>query len=32
VQPIMKAMLILTGAATLFVIGYYIYDFMNQFK
>jgi hypothetical protein len=32
VQPIMKVMLILTSVATLFVIGYYIYDIVNQFK
>jgi hypothetical protein len=32
VQPIMRVMLILTGVATLFVIGYYIYDIINQFK
>jgi hypothetical protein len=32
VQPIMRVMLIVTGAATLFVIGYYIYDIINQFK
>jgi hypothetical protein len=32
VQPIMRVMLIVTGVATLFVIGYYVYDFINQFK
>lgn len=32
VQPIMRVMLILTGVATLFVIGYYIFDIINQFK
>jgi hypothetical protein len=32
VQPLMRSMLIVTGAATLFVIGYYIYDIINQFK
>lgn len=32
VQPIMRVMMILTGVATLFVIGYYIIDIINQFK
>jgi hypothetical protein len=32
VQPIMRGMMIATGVATLFVIGYYIYDIVNQFK
>jgi cbb3-type cytochrome oxidase subunit 3 len=32
VQPILRTMTIITGVATLFVIGYYIYDFINQFK
>jgi hypothetical protein len=32
VQPIMRVMLIVTSVATLFVIGYYIYDIINQFK
>jgi hypothetical protein len=32
VQPIMRVMVIVTGVATLFVIGYYIYDIINQFK
>jgi hypothetical protein len=32
VQPIMRVMLILTGVATLFVIGYYVFDILNQFK
>jgi hypothetical protein len=32
VQPIMRAMMIVTGVATLFVIGYYLIDFIHQFK
>lgn len=32
VQPVMRTMLIVTGVATLFVIGYYLIDFFNQFK
>jgi hypothetical protein len=32
VQPILRTMTIITGVATLFVIGYYIYDIINQFK
>jgi hypothetical protein len=32
VQPILHSMMIVTGVATLFVIGYYIYDIANQFK
>jgi hypothetical protein len=32
VQPILRSMMIATGVATLFVIGYYIYDIVNQFK
>jgi hypothetical protein len=32
VQPIMRTMMIVTGVATLFVIGYYVIDFYNQFK
>jgi hypothetical protein len=32
VQPILRTMMIVTGAATLFVIGYYIFDIINQFK
>jgi hypothetical protein len=32
VQPILRSMMIVTGVATLFVIGYYIYDIINQFK
>ncbi|HKF49972.1 MAG TPA: hypothetical protein VKB38_21595 [Terracidiphilus sp.] len=32
VQPVMRTMLIVTGVATLFVIGYYAIDFYNQFK
>ena len=32
VQPVMRIMLIVTGVATLFVIGYYVFDIYNQFK
>ncbi len=32
VQPILRTMMIVTGVATLFVIGYYIYDIISQFK
>ena len=32
VQPVMRFMMLVTGVATLFVIGYYIYDIINQFK
>jgi hypothetical protein len=32
VQPVLRAMMIVTGVATLFVIGYYIYDIISQFK
>ena len=32
VQPLMRIMLVVTGLATLFVIGYYAMDIMNQFK
>ncbi len=32
VQPVLKTMVIVTGVATVFVIGYYIYDIFNQFK
>jgi hypothetical protein len=32
VQPVMRVMLIVTSVATLFVIGYYVLDFIQQFK
>jgi hypothetical protein len=32
VQPVMRFMMIVTGVASLFVVGYYIYDIINQFK
>jgi hypothetical protein len=32
IQPALTASLWLTGAATLFVVVYYIWDVMNQFK
>jgi len=32
VQPIMRVMMIVTGVATLFVVGYYVLDVINQFK
>lgn len=31
-QPVLRAMLTVTAVATVFVIGYYIYDIFNQFK
>jgi hypothetical protein len=32
IQPILRASIWLAGAATLFVVVYYIWDIMNQFK
>jgi hypothetical protein len=32
VQPLVKIASILTGIATLFVVGYYVVDVINQFK
>jgi hypothetical protein len=32
IQPLLRTAMILVGVATLFVIGYYIVDFLNQFK
>ena len=32
VQPYVRISLWLLGAATIFVIGYYVLDFINQFK
>jgi len=32
VQPIMRVMLVVTSIATLFVIGYYVLDIIQQFK
>lgn len=32
VQPYVRVSLWLLGAATIFVIGYYLLDFINQFK
>ena len=32
VQPLIRVSEIVAGVATLFVIGYYIHDVMNQFK
>lgn len=32
VNPILRVMVIVTAVATVFVIGYYIFDIMNQFK
>lgn len=32
VQPLLRASIWLVGLATLFVIGYYILDIINQFK
>ena len=31
VQPIFRTMTMVTGVATLFVIGYYVYDIVRQF-
>ena len=32
VRPVLRIMMILSAAATVFVIGYYIFDVINQFK
>jgi len=32
VQPFFRVMMMVTAAATLFVIGYYVFDIINQFK
>ena len=32
VQPLVRGAMALVGAATLFVIGYYVMDIFNQFK
>jgi hypothetical protein len=32
VQPLVKAATVLVGVATLFVVGYYVMDIVNQFK
>ena len=32
IEPVERVALWLAGAATVFVIGYYIVDFLNQFK
>lgn len=32
VNPILRVMVIVTAVATVFVIGYYIFDIMSQFK
>jgi hypothetical protein len=32
VQPLLRVALVLFGVATVFVIGYYVVDFLNQFK
>jgi len=32
VQPILRVSLVLTGLATVFVVGYYIIDIVRQFK
>lgn len=32
VQPVLRAAMALVGIATLFVIGYYVLDIVNQFK
>ena len=32
IQPLVRLAMLLVGVATLFVIGYYVLDFVNQFK
>ncbi len=32
IQPLFRGSLFLAGAATLFVVGYYVLDIINQFK
>jgi hypothetical protein len=32
IQPILSAAMWVVGVATIFVIGYYVYDIFNQFK
>ena len=32
VEPVLRTLLWVVAAATLFVIGYYIFDFVSQFK
>lgn len=32
IQPVLRAAMWVVGVATLFVIGYYVYDVINQFK
>ena len=32
IQPVLRVSMILTSVATVFVIGYYVMDFMKQFK
>ena len=32
IQPVLRAAMIVAGVATVFVIGYYIMDVVNQFK
>jgi hypothetical protein len=32
VQPVLRSAMIVTAIATVFVIGYYIYDIVNQFR
>jgi hypothetical protein len=32
VQPVLRVSMIVTSVATVFVIGYYVMDFMKQFK
>ena len=31
-QPVLRTALMVTAVATVFVVGYYIYDIVNQFK
>jgi hypothetical protein len=32
VQPLLRAMMLITGVATVLLIGYYVWDIINQFK
>jgi hypothetical protein len=32
IQPVLRLSLIVTGVATLFLVGYYVLDIINQFK
>jgi divalent metal cation (Fe/Co/Zn/Cd) transporter len=32
IQPVLRVSMVLVGVATIFVIGYYVLDIINQFK